>query len=25
VYAPDTDRLQRVADNRVDVMERHCD
>src|SRR6056297_1264293 len=25
LYAPDTDRLQRVAENRVDVMERHCD
>ncbi|MFC7041578.1 tRNA pseudouridine(13) synthase TruD [Halonotius sp. GCM10025705] len=25
LYAPDTDRLQRVADNRVAVMERHCD
>ena len=24
VYAPDTDRLQRVSENRVDVMERHC-
>jgi len=25
LYAPDTDRLQRVAENRVEVMERHCD
>ena len=25
LYAPDTDRLQRVSANRVKVMERHCD
>ncbi|RJX44503.1 tRNA pseudouridine(13) synthase TruD [Halonotius aquaticus] len=25
LYAPDTDRLQRVAESRVDVMKRHCD
>ena len=24
LYAPDTDRLQRVSGKRVDVMERHC-
>ena len=24
LYAPDTDRLQRVSGNRVSVMERHC-
>jgi Uncharacterized conserved protein len=24
LYAPDTDRLQRVSGSRVDVMERHC-
>jgi tRNA pseudouridine13 synthase len=24
LYAPDTDRVQRVSENRVDVMERHC-